>query len=62
MNNNKIVAETKSRHTARPWLVTRGTGGYEDPGVPCLHDADIILPIVPQPRGAEERGDWGVSE
>ena len=48
MNNNKIVAETKSRHTARPRLVTRGTGGYEDPGVPCLHDADIILPIVPQ--------------
>ena len=34
------------------------TGGT---GVPCLHDADIILLIVPQPRGAEERGAWGVS-
>ena len=49
-------------------MVTSGTGGYEDPGVPCLRggrhapDADIILPVVPQPRGAGERGDRGVRD
>ena len=49
-------------------MVTSETGDYEDPGVPCLRggrhapDADIILPVVPQPRGAGERGDRGVRD
>ena len=56
MNNNKIIAEAKSRQAEAGDPGDRGLRG------PCLHDADIILPVVPQPRGAEERGDWGVSE
>ena len=68
MNNNKIIAETKSRQAEAGDPGDRGLRGPRDPGVPCLHgggrapDADITLPVVPQPMGGGERGDRGVRD
>ena len=65
MNNNKIIDKTKSRQVEAGDPGDRGLRGPRDPGLPCLHggghapDADITLPVVPQPMGAGERGDRG---
>lgn len=68
MNNNKIIDETRSRQAEAGDPGDRGLRGPRDPGVPCLRggghapDADIILPVVPQPMGGGERGDRGVRD
>ncbi len=53
MNNNKIVAETKSRHTARPRLVTRGTGVTRTPVSPASMTQILFFPLC------RSRERWG---